>query len=369
MRKAIILICALAWLLTGCLRAAPQPGVETPEPAPEEELLGYQGGNIGAGGLICGGGDGYVYYRSESDGWQLYRARPDGTGKRRISTQVVENINVLNGWVWFLDHRDGNSIWRIRTDGTGAEKLVEGWCGNLYVAESGIWFDRRDENNVAHVYRADTDGKNPELLVPEHSLAYYFNDRVYYSDSRELGILDLRSGDKKILVTGNTHNVTVDHSGLYYWAVDRGEFSRQNPQGGGETVLQQGGDYYNFSGGSLLYVGISSNGNGPCHVAYRLDTETGEVTALLEEANEFFDLHGHWTGITFRQFQEDPESVPPRYLDPRDGGLKDCFNESLGYVYDAEGILLMRGTLRDSLLTWGRPDCIVRLDGGVSLWD
>ncbi|NLT95549.1 MAG: DUF5050 domain-containing protein [Clostridia bacterium] len=74
------------------------------------KLLGFEGGNIGAGGLVCGGKDGYIYYRSESDGWKLYKAKPDGTEKTKLSNRVPGCINVLEGWVYLCDFTDDFSI-------------------------------------------------------------------------------------------------------------------------------------------------------------------------------------------------------------------------------------------------------------------
>jgi hypothetical protein len=43
----------------------PNGGRNTPDgPVPTAELLGFEGGNIGAGGLVCGGDDGYLALRS-----------------------------------------------------------------------------------------------------------------------------------------------------------------------------------------------------------------------------------------------------------------------------------------------------------------
>lgn len=98
------------------------------------ELLGFQGGNIGAGGLVCRGKDGYIYYRSESDGWKLYKAKPDGSEKTKLSNRVPGCINVLEGWVYFCDFTDDFSIYKVRTVGIDETKLVDGYCDNLYVA-------------------------------------------------------------------------------------------------------------------------------------------------------------------------------------------------------------------------------------------
>ncbi len=361
----IIMLCSL----TGC-----GPDIKTDMPdvpvAPETvERLGFEGGNIGAGGLVCGGDDGTIYYRSESDGWKLYKAKPDGSSKTKVSDRVIENINVLDGWIYFIDHFDGNSIYKVRTDGTEATKLVEGGCYNLYVAESGLYFDKRDGNNVSQVCFADLDGDNFTIFVPDRTVAYYYKGNIYYKNSRELGVYDIASNKEKTLVKGETYNVSVDDSGIYYWAVDKEEFHHIDLAGNTDRVVLKGGDYFNYHDGSLYYIGIGSNENGPCHMINRLNLANNETTVLLEEANEYFDAHGNWLGVTFRQWLDHPETVDPSMIDEIDGVLKNGFNESVSYVYVAGEHLFMRAALRESIIKTGKVDCIVRLDDGVTVWD
>ena len=345
------------------------PDAAPPPAADNAERLGFQGGNIGAKGLICDGGDGYVYYRSESDGWRLYRAKPDGAEKTKLSNAAPDCINVLDGWVYFLNYWDGFSIWKVRTDGTDETKLFGGYCGDLYVAESGMYFDMRDENNSPSVYRADLDGGNMALLYPNAWLRYYYGGKVYVYTT-QLVAVDIATGEEQVVAPTYIHNVTVDESGIYYWAVNEGEYRHADLDGSNARVLVKGGDYFNYCGGALYYMGIGENKNGPCHIVYKLNVDSNEKTALYEEANEFFDAHGQWLGVTFRQLQESPETIDPKLFEKSvDGMFFKGLNESVWYVYACGERLYMRAALRESLIQKGRLDCIARLDGGVTVWD
>lgn len=245
--------------------------------------------------MVCGGDDGYIYYRSESTGdnfWTLCRAKPDGSEKKKLSGCGPENINVLNGWVYFLDYKDNFSIKKVRTDGTGETKLIEGYCSNLYVAESGLYFDKRDESNTPQTYRAGLDGSNLTKLVPDAAVAYYYKNKLYFSDVTKLGVYDIASGEGKILKQTYVHNVSVDDSGIYYWAVDEGEYRRMDLDGGNEEPIYKGGDYFNYCDGNLYFMGISENLKGLCHVINRYNIQNNETITLLEESNEFFNAQG-----------------------------------------------------------------------------
>jgi len=346
---------------------------ESPLSLPQNvEKLGFSGGNIGAGGLVCGGDDGYIYYRSESDGWRLYRARPDGSDNTKVSDRIGHNINVHDGWVYFLDYPEGFPIYRVRTDGTEEAKLVDGYCDNLYVAESGMYFNKRDESNVSHIYRTDLDGGNMTLLYSEASLMYYYNGRILLG-AGQLGVYEIATGEEIILAETYVANVSVDDSGIYFFAVDNNEFRRMDLDGGNDSVILQGGNYFNYTCGYLYYMGIGENANGPCHVVNRLDVRTGETTTLYEALNDLFDWHGNFIGITLKQFNEgnfDPdlfEINDQGEMVLRGGG--DPLAESVGYVYIAGEYVFMRASLREAILQDGRFDNIVRLDGSLVIWD
>lgn len=336
---------------------------------PISELLGFEGGNIGAGGLVCSGKDGYIYYRSESDGWKLYKAKPDGSEKTKLSNRVPQCINVLEGWVFFCDFTDDFSIYKVRTDGKEETKLVDGYYDNLYVAESGMYFDMRDSNNSIQIYHADLDGKNMTMIVPDASLMYYYKGKIYLG-SKQLRVYDIKAGTEKALINTYVHNVSVDDNGIYFWAVDKGEFHHMDLDGGNDRVIIRGGDYFNYCGGNLFYVGISENKNGPCHTVNCLNTATDKTVVLLEEANEYFNAHGEWVGVTLKQFNEHPETINPGLIKQDvQGDIFIGYTESVGYVYAAGEYLFMRASLRESILENGKLDCIARLDGRLTIWD
>jgi len=343
-------------------------------PTESVERLGFSGGNIGAGGLFCGGDDGYIYYRSESDGRKLYRAKPDGSEKMKVSDHMPDCINVLDGWVYFKAFSDAFAVYRVRTDGTGETRLADGGYGYLFVAESGMYFETRDESNTPHIYRADLDGNNVRLLFSEASLMYYYKGKIYIGTAM-LGVYDIETGEEKVLDETYIHDVTVDESGIYYWAADEGEFRRVDHDGSNRSVVLRGGDFFNYTNGYLYYYGISENANGLCYVINRLDIKTGETETLFEELNEYFDELGNLIGVTFSQRSSGDYAPDIFEMNSRGemllkGGGSIC-SESAWYVYVADEHVFMPARLRDWLLQYGyeRFSGIARLDGGVTVWD
>ena len=333
----------LCLLLTSCTAS---PGEKV------TEALGFSGGNIGQGGLMCGDNHGSVYYRSEADHWCLYKAKLDGSAKQKLSDDVPHDINVLNGWVYYANYRDGFSIYRIRTDGTGHALLKTGYCSNLYVVGRHIYYDVRDEANRSHIHRMDIDGSNDSLVVPEARLSYYYGGSLYYTNG-ELHLCkhDLATGANTQLNDEYSHYATVNQNGVYCWNPDENTFVHMNYDGGDSKVILTGGDYFNVSDKYVYYMKYGGN-----YDFYRLSLDTGEKVQLSSFMAGSFDASG--------KIIENP--------DPAASEESNVFHEGGSFTYVIEGRAFTRATLRQSMLQKsGRLDCLVRLDGigNMEPWD
>ena len=56
-------------------------------------------------------------------------------------------------------------------------------------------------------------------LVPDASLMYYYKGKIYLG-TKQLGVYDIETGKEKVLAGTYIHNVSVDDSGIYFWAAD-----------------------------------------------------------------------------------------------------------------------------------------------------
>jgi hypothetical protein len=379
--KPVFILLMLIMLVSACGLMTPQsslsPSAETASPSAlpasaaaetVTERLGFQGGNIGAGGYMCDGGDGYVYYRSEkagADSWTLYKARYNGTGKQKLSDAQPQNINVLDGWVYFIaETEESYAIHRIRTDGTDQQKLTESSYGGLYVAESGMYFNMPNGQGTLDVARADLDGGNMQVLIPDAGIAYYFEKNIYYTNASGLFVCSLVTGKIKLLTDSYTHNLAADETGIYYRSVNHNGFVRRDFESGAETVLVTGSEYYAYAAGFVYYTGQRRE-DWPGRAILRLDLATGETDTLFESTGEYFDSAGEWLGV---HFFDDLAGADPLILDQH-GAVKGS-TESAGEVYNCGGHTYMRGVLRESTVRKGMPLCIAILeDGDAKFWD
>lgn len=378
MKKTILylLMCIAIVSFSACemmqIPSTPPPGTEGLSTTSDDILhtskYGFVGGNVGAGGLMAGDGNGWVYYRSESNDWRLYKAKLDGTEKTLLCEDSPCDINVLGEWVYYSNGGDRFSLYRIRTDGTDRQKLINGYCQNLYVTSRGMYFDMRDKNNSAQTYYMELVGGDPMLLVPNMQVAAYFDGTLYCRSTNKLVAYDTETGNTADICRKYTYNVSVDDTGIYYWSVDENTFCHMDPVSGKERVVLVGGNFFNYSNGKLYYLGYGGeNNNYIC--MYCLDIDEGTTSTVLSLSDQYFDSNGNLLGITIEQVRDGTVEIDESYFDNEEG-MFDGLSEQIGYAYIIENKAFSRGVLRKSILETGRADCWLLYDGlGGIVWD
>ncbi len=75
--------------------------------------------------------DGWLYYRSWSDGGAFYKIRPDGRKKTKIMDDFFSELFIDGDWIYYSggrQGRDSDKLWKIRTDGSGRENFNKFEC-------------------------------------------------------------------------------------------------------------------------------------------------------------------------------------------------------------------------------------------------
>lgn len=356
----LLLALALSLSLVSCRgQGRPESGEDDPA---KGEKLGYAGCNLGAGGgLMALGDDGYIYYRSESDHWALYKARPDGTGKQKLSDDKPSNINVLDGWVYYTNFAEDFALYRLRTDGTGRQKLHQSYCSDLYVTENLVIAGIRNGQDRPEIITMAHDGTGVTGLIQNAKLKYYYDGFVYYTDPNlYLWKYNLQSGEHAQLTDAYSTYVAVDDSGVYYWRPDENSFNHIAPDGS-EHVLLKNGDFYNYCDGAVYYMKLGYHN----YNFFRCDTATGQEEQLTGFTGELWNLQG--------EIMEGVNIYNPGNLFDDPEGDELYFTDNATSVYILGGKPYFRGTLRRCLLEtegW-RVDCLFTMteENKTVLWD
>jgi hypothetical protein len=96
--------------------------------------------------------NGYLYYCINKPGTYenyIYKIKLDGSGRTKINTKSVFNINVKNGWIYYSNEDELEpGLHRIKVDGTEDQFMMYG--GYLAVNISGDWVYVIDRGNSAY---------------------------------------------------------------------------------------------------------------------------------------------------------------------------------------------------------------------------
>jgi hypothetical protein len=157
-----------------------------------------------------------------------YRIKLDGTGKMKISDDMVSNLNVSGGWIYFTNESDGNNIYKIRTDGTDRIKLNDDYsCVTTGMDISGInvvgdWIYYKNGIDNYRLYRIKNDGTGRQLFGEDTTIARIdnINDAAvegsgYTLPSSIVAIM----GDgylKNVPIVWNLPEVDTSSKGTYY---------------------------------------------------------------------------------------------------------------------------------------------------------
>jgi outer membrane protein assembly factor BamB len=113
--------------------------------------------------------DGWVYYANNSDNMAIYKMRIDGTEhqmvlEREIHYETDENFNISDGWIYY-SNCVSNGIYRVRTDGTERQRITEGFCFYIHIVDDWIYFN---DLNYGHIFtttfRVRMDGTDRERI-------------------------------------------------------------------------------------------------------------------------------------------------------------------------------------------------------------
>lgn len=98
---------------------------------------------------------------------QLYRAELDGSNCVLMLNQLCWNLNLYDGYIYYRNQSEGGNLYRIKKDGTANQLLCEGNIGSIHVVNDMLLFKRITtvKNGIpAGWYVADLEGENEKLL-------------------------------------------------------------------------------------------------------------------------------------------------------------------------------------------------------------
>jgi hypothetical protein len=95
----------------------------------------------------------YVYYINSSDGYKLYRSKPDGSSKSKISDSICSSLNIVGDWIYYSDAMRNPGIYKMKKDGSGKTQITSNQTMGIAVVKDLIYY-----MDGAVLYKIKTDG-------------------------------------------------------------------------------------------------------------------------------------------------------------------------------------------------------------------
>lgn len=169
-------------------------------------VTGNTAGNLNNGGLFAED-NGKIYFSNAYDGGCLYSMNTDETELVKLTTSLVNSINVGGDYLYYyMDSKGGGSglgyvvrtygVYRSKLDGSGSKCLDRDAAVTMQLSGDYLYYQRYTNKDFTNLYKVKTD-KSENPLVAEgvinpnacHNGIIYFNgtDKDHYLYALDTG--------------------------------------------------------------------------------------------------------------------------------------------------------------------------------------
>jgi len=123
--------------------------------------------------------DGWIYYRTYSDNNCLYRIKPDGSEKTKLSSSKVSRFNIDRGKLYF---RENDVFCEANLNGSRKRVLINSPCYGSFVTDGCVYYLTSDSSGII---RYDIDKETSEtfnIFDSDYQIKYFTveGDYVYF---------------------------------------------------------------------------------------------------------------------------------------------------------------------------------------------
>lgn len=313
---------------------APKPAEPTTAPAvskpkPITYTYGNTSGNLTNGGTVVSDGQ-YVYYLNSRDGYKLYRSKPDGSAKVKISDSICHSLNVVGDWIFYSGGMTDSGIYKIKKDGSAKTLIVKAKTMGIAVVNDWIYYLERNasDSEESTLYKIKTDGtsKTEIKFGSDNSLAcielqaiVVVEDWVYLPlANKSEGKIHLYrvktdgSIAQKVL-NSSPRFFSIAEGWLYYSDETYKKLNKSKVDGSSErtiyTLFDPGFNLYsiNVSNGYVYFSNDTDSQVTDKLGIYKMKTDGSELTQILSGSTKFLNIASDWI------YFESPVSSAPHY--------------------------------------------------------
>lgn len=150
----------------------------------------------------------WIYYRNAADR-KMYKVRIDGTGRQKLNDVIVwGSVKIIDGWIYYSDYGTQTDTWnifRMKLDGTNITRLSTDSIERFNISGGYIYYTKIVDVPGGDLYKMRVDGTNKMAFNIRNVIQLnVIGDWVYY--------LTMNKTTYKVRVdgTGNTTMYPID---------------------------------------------------------------------------------------------------------------------------------------------------------------
>ncbi len=112
--------------------------------------------------------NGWIYYSNPADQNRIYKAKPDGTEKKLLCSDIADYIAVDGDWIFYTNGLEDFNLYKIKTDGTQRIALTTtDTCACPNIVDDYIYYNNAKDNG--YMYKIKKDGTSRKKVTDRGS--------------------------------------------------------------------------------------------------------------------------------------------------------------------------------------------------------
>ncbi|MCD8039392.1 MAG: DUF5050 domain-containing protein [Lachnospiraceae bacterium] len=228
MKKRVIAIICIAFIVAGCALLAVYEHIQSSVPENPAGTVGNTSGNLYNGGLFCEN-DGYVYFSNAYDSGTLYRMLPDESAVEKLSSASVSSINADGKFLYFYQSGSSGSaglgylinsygVFRMAKEKADNISCLDRVLGQYVILADNTVYYTSLESDVS-LMSLGTDGSDKEMLLQLDILPVSVQDSTFYyinnTDNLHLMALDLNTKTSRQVLSEDVYMPIIEGNTVY----------------------------------------------------------------------------------------------------------------------------------------------------------
>ena len=283
---------------------------------PISYTYGNTSGNLTNGGNVVSDGQ-YNYYLNSSDGYKLYKSKPDGSSKSKISDSVCSSLNTIGDWIYYSDFMVGKGIYKMKKDGSSKTLLVNSQTMGIAVVNDWIYYLEKgaSESQENFLYKIKTDGTSKKkidfetknsLVCIEPQAIVVIENWVYLSllnkADNNIGLYRIKTDGSTAqrVSTSSPRFFSIEDGWIYYSDDTYQKINKAKVDGSSEEVL------YTIPDSNYALYGLNAS-NGCVYFSnntysqpddklgiYIMKTDGSDLVKLVSGSAKFLNIVSEW---------------------------------------------------------------------------